>query len=326
MRIPLSLRVVALVIGVPAAVIYFSNYTRSPRRNHPAPSPAAVPSPVYDAAFWSIWGDGQAELAGYDLTYPQYGEARTGTAITIFVTETFSNRARVKADPGKHPRFDEFPVMKLNLVKDYQPGVYDYNEMSSVFVALAPVNGRSAGLPAKVSFSSQEWCGHVYGQALFDPRTVRTSVHSYFDGEGDAIKEIDYPADGISEDALPLWARGMAQPVLASGESRVVPLLVSLETARHAHVPLAWKRATLRREAAAGEDADVFSAEVDGGPRKSYFVERAGARRILRWESSTGEKAVLLDSARMKYWDMKGSASADALKRLGLSPRPPKTT
>jgi len=110
-----------------------------------APSSNRVaPAPAFDAAFWKQWGDGQAELSGYDLTFPRYGQLRRGVAVTIFVTETFSNTLRVKADPGKHPPSDEFPVMKLNLIEDYQTGVYDYNDMTSSFVALAPVNGRPA--------------------------------------------------------------------------------------------------------------------------------------------------------------------------------------
>lgn len=68
--------------------------------------------------FWKHWGDGQAELSGYRLIQPRYGQPRLGQAVLIFVTETFSERDRVKADPGKHPASDEFPVMKLNLKKD----------------------------------------------------------------------------------------------------------------------------------------------------------------------------------------------------------------
>ena len=97
-----------------------------------APS-ATSPSqpPAFDGSFWKQWGDGQAELAGYDLIFPRYGHPRRGVAVAIFVTETFSNSARVKADPGKHPASDQFPVMKLNLVKDFQTGIYDYNTMTS---------------------------------------------------------------------------------------------------------------------------------------------------------------------------------------------------
>src|SRR5690348_13231592 len=93
-------------------------------------SNAPVQPPAFDAAFWKQWGDGRAELSGYDLTFPRYGQLRRGVAVTVFVTETFSNSLRVKADPGKHPPADEFPVMKLNLVEDYQTGIYDYNDMT----------------------------------------------------------------------------------------------------------------------------------------------------------------------------------------------------
>ena len=164
----------------------------------------------YNADFWKTWGDGQAELSSYDLVQPRYGSPRRGTAVAIFVTEMFSNSARVKADPGKHPKSDEFPVMKLNLVKDFQTGVYDYNDMTSAFLALDNVNSRPAGTLTKVSFSGQEWCGHVYHQLLFDARSIRSARHSYFDGEGDEQRSLTYPAGSIAADALWFWTRGMA--------------------------------------------------------------------------------------------------------------------
>src|SRR5262249_52458683 len=167
--------------------------------SHAAADPLA---PVFDDAFWRRWGDGQAELAGYDLVQPRYGQKREGVALTIFVTETFSNALRVKSDPGKHPESDEFPVMKLNLVEDFPTGIYDYNLMTSTFVALKAVNGRSAGSTTKVSFSSQEWCGNVYAQALFDAASVRHESHSYFDGEADRQETLPYPEAGLAEDAL----------------------------------------------------------------------------------------------------------------------------
>lgn len=336
LALPGWVRVLALVIGVPVLAIWFSRYTRSAERNRVTATVVLDSSttPVYDATFWSMWGDGQAELSAYDLTYTKYGAPRQGVAIAIFVTETFSNRARVKADPGKHPASDEFPVMKLNLVKDYQTGVYDYNEMLSAFVALAPVNARPAGLPAKVSFSSQEWCGHVYEQLLFDARTVRHTGHSYFDGEGDRQREFDYPAEGISEDSLLLWARGMARPAIAPGESRNVPLLMSLAVSREAHKPLVWRQATLSRAASpatvsvpAGTfAAEAWTAEIDGASRLTFLVEAAGARRVIQWESSRGEKAQLLGSNRMKYWELNKPGGEGALKKLGISPRPRRTS
>lgn len=293
-------------------------------------SPAAS-LPSYDKAFWSTWGDGQSELAGYDLTIPRYNQPRRGVAVTIFVTETFSNSARVKADPGKHAASDEFPVMKLNLVKDYQTGVYDYNEMTSSFVALQPVNGRAAGSPSKIAFSRQEWCGQTYHQLLFDATTIRAVRHSYFDGDADQQRELDYAVNGIPEDALMHWARGMAAPALAAGESRAVPLLPALVSMKG--VDAKWITATLSRSAKPQSitvPAGAFVVEAMGvrmpdKQTRTFYVEQAAPHRIVKWESSTGEHAEMLKSDRMKYWQMNAEGYESALSRLGLSRRPPRT-
>jgi hypothetical protein len=299
---------------------------------HSATVPGQAPAP--DAAFWKQWGDGQAELSGYDLVFPRYGQPRHGVAVTIFVTETFSNTLRVKADPGKHSPSDIFPVMKLNLVEDFQTGIYDYNVMTSSFVALAAVNGRPPGSPTKISYSSQEWCGNSYQQLLFDARAIRSASHSYFDGEADQQGELSYPADGLSEDELLLWARGQAGPRLAPGEHRDAQLLTSLQTARQQHTAIAWRRATLSRLARQRQlsvplgkfNVEVWTVDVPGGIQRTIYVEAAEPHRIVRWESSNGERADLLGSQRMKYWEMNREGFETALKKLGLSPRPPRTT
>lgn len=298
------------------------------------PATDAADVPKFDSAFWSHWGDGKAELAGYDLTYPRYNELRSGVAVTIFVTETFSNSLRVKADPGEHPASDEFPVMKLNLIQDFQTGIYDYNNMLSSFVALAPVNGRPAGSITKASFSSQEWCGHVYDQALFDATSVRTSLHSYFDGEADQRREIEYPPDGISEDALLFTVRGFARPVLAPGETRTVRVLRSLQSSREAHVPLAWKSALISRSdtsqtvtvPAGTFEVELWWVEPAAGVKKTFYVEKSAPHRIVRWESNIGERATLLGVKRLEYWKMNNKGGEEALRELGLLPRPPRTS
>lgn len=289
---------------------------------------AAVP----DAAFWKTWGDGQAEISSYDLVKTHYGAPRTGTAVTIFVTETFSNSMRVKADPGKHPKQDEFPVIKLNLVKDFRTGVYDYNDQTSSFLALAGVNGRPAGSLTKISYSSQEWCGNIYHQLLFDPRSIRFSRFSYFDGEGDQSGTLPYPDRGVAEDALWFWARGMAEPKLAPGGTVRAPLLGSLQRVRDRHQALAWSPATFTRSATSSNvtvpagnfEVETFTVE-GGGVKRTFLVERAAPYRIVQWESSDGEKGQLLASTRMKYWELNGPGGESALKQLKLNVRPPRT-
>ena len=71
-------------------------------------------------------------------------------------------------------------MLKLNAVRDFATGIYDYNVMTSTFLRVA------AGWPvAKVSFSSQEWCGHVWHQLVPRGGRILGTLHSYFEGEAD---------------------------------------------------------------------------------------------------------------------------------------------
>ena len=289
----------------------------------------------FDEEFWKHWGDGQAEISTYDLTYPRYGELRQGTAVTIFVTETFSQEARVKADSGVHSAADEFPVMKLNLVQDFPTGIYDYNLMTSSFVALTSRLGRPAGAATKVSFSSQEWCGHVWDQLLLDESSVRRTLHSYFDGEADRQETLPYPNGGIAEDALFHWVRGLAAPFISPGEAEDVKLLRSAERARMTHTPQEWETAKLRYSPTtknvtvpAGKfEVETFTIEIGGrsGRTWTFEVEKTSPRRIVRWEASDGRRAELVASTRTPYWTMNADRFERALATIGLKPRDPRT-
>jgi hypothetical protein len=287
----------------------------------------------FGGKFWDRWGDGHAEVASYDLTYPRYGELRTGTAVTIFVTETFSESARVKADPGVHPAADEFPVMKLNLVQDFPTGIYDYNLMTSAFSALTARLGRPEGSAAKVSFSAQEWCGHIWLQLRPERGAVRETFHSYFDREADREASLDYPEGGLLEDLLLLWARGFAAPFLEPGESRTVPVLRSAEIARLTHVPLEWETGSLSRSPDSREvtvpagtfAAETMTAKLSGGRTWEFLVEAAEPRRLLRWSATDGRVAELVAVERLQYWQMNDPASSNAVERIGLEPRPART-
>jgi hypothetical protein len=292
------------------------------------------PIKSHGEAFWKVWGDGMAEMNGYDLVYPRYGQPRKGVAVAIFVTETFSKSARVKADPGRHGTADEFPVMKLNLVRDYQTGVYDYNDMLSVFTALDEVDGRAYGLPTKVSFSCQEWCGHVYSQLLFGRERAWLASHSYFDGEADATRGIRCREDAGSEDALLLWARGIGYPYGIGPAPREYHMLSSLESSRARHVPvqvvpvqLTRARESQRIQVPAGAfEVRVCTATTGNGTVRRYFIETAPPHRVIKWETSTGEHAELLASDRMKYWELNREGGEEALKRMGLTRRGPRMT
>ncbi len=217
--------------------------------------------------FWAGWGDGKAELSGYRLTMPRYGQPREGSLVLIYVTEDFSDSLRVKADPGRHPAADVYPVLKLNSIRKFQTGIYDYSVMTSVFSRLDFAATERPFPLRKLSLSSQEWCCHVYHQVLpqvaspTSPAQWLSTSHSYFDGEADEQRLLPAPpGEAVAEDELPLLLRTYAQrrELLAPGESRTVALLPSLVRARLLHRPLAFTvEATIARaRAAQSPDAD----------------------------------------------------------------------
>jgi hypothetical protein len=284
---------------------------------------------AFDAAaadpFWAHWGDGKAELSGYRLTTPRYGEPRQGTAVLIFVTEDFSESARVKADPGKHPKSDVYPVLKLNAARKFQTGIYPYSIMSSTFVRTE--FGKHERWPVvKTSFSSQEWCGHVYSQWIRRGSELAGTLHSYFDGEADHQGALPMQTGGVLEESLPILVRGLRGDWLAPGESRTVPFLPSLTRARLRHKPPAWGEAVVRRSqgrarvstALGSIDTDTWTIEEKGGETITFVVEAAAPRRIVSWKSSSGESATLTGSARLPYWELNGNGNESYLKQLGL--------
>ena len=306
----------------------------APTKERPV-EPTQPPAAVFTSdLFATHWNDGRAEVNGYDLVVPRYGAFRRGVAVAVFVPEPFGNAARVKAEQANHPLQDIFQVMKFNLIEDFPTGVYDYNVMTSVFVAMPGVNGLPTGSPTKISFSAQEWVGQTYEQLLFDKPGIRRSRHGYTDGEGDVRELLNYPAGGISEDALLLWARGMAQPFLAPGQSVTLPLLRSMKVVRMAHAPITWNNAEFSRGAriekvrvpAAEFDVEQYRvATLDGRRTWHIFVEAAFPNRVVKWDVSDGTRAELIGSERMAYWKMNGPGYEDALSKIGLSRRPPRT-
>jgi hypothetical protein len=281
----------------------------------------ALATPLHAQDFWKHWGDGRAELNGYRLSQPRYGAVRRGTAVLVYVTENFSDTLRVKADPGKHPASDVYPVLKLNAVRDFATGIYDYNVMTSTFLRVAP------DWPlAKVSFSSQEWCGHVWHQLL--PRAGRLTgvFHSYFDGEADGTHDLELPKDGVFEDALPVVLRGWNGVFLERGRSRTVPFLPSLLWARLRHRPLAWTKAVITRAAGtspttvpAGRfQVDVYSVEVEGGRVLRFEIEAAPPFRLVRQTGPDGEELALRGSKRLAYWKLNAPGGERHLREIGV--------
>lgn len=269
--------------------------------------------------FWARWGDGRAEVAAYSLVQPRYGEIRTGYAVLIFVTETFSEAQGVKSDGGHD---DEFPVLKLNEGRRFQTGIYDYSILTSTF---APLDGRLPwGQPAKVSLSVQEWCGHVWDMIRIEGPRLRRDFHSYFDGEADQQHALTVPDGAVVADTLPMIVRGLLGTPIAPGERREVPYLSRLHDGRFRHTKeFSFGRAIIERSPSAvvrpdGARAWIWTITEPDGRTLRYEVEDSADATLLQWEASDGERGTLLGHERVEYWRLNKEGDEAVLARLGL--------
>ncbi|HEX5131870.1 MAG TPA: hypothetical protein VFX92_05225 [Candidatus Krumholzibacteria bacterium] len=290
----------------------------------------AVASPGFvtraNAQSWSQfdhhWHDGKAELDGYHLVVSRYGQDRKATAVMVFVTEPFSEAKRVKVDDPTANPADTFDALKLNLVRDFQTGIYDYNTMLSVFVRSATME------PVKVSFSSSEWCGHVYSELIFQPKAIRGQYLSYFEGESGPVN-LGRPTGGITEDELFIALRGLRHDFMAAGETKTLPYLPGSFYSRLTHKPLEWTQAVITR-AKGTESVTVpagtmesfrYDVKIADGRAGVFYIENEYPHRIVQWSLAPDVRGELTGSARLPYWMAHAEGDEKYLKDLGIAPR-----
>ncbi len=205
---------------------------------HPAASPNGQTVLVANNSgnsFAEYWYAGEAEVNTYELKQSRYGEMRDGEAIMVFVTEDFSKSKHVKMDqPGKEAN-DKVSIMKLNFLKRFVTGIYDYSMMESVFT---PIDIEKFPHSLKTTTSSQDWCGHSFTQLNLEGEKYRYNQFSYFENEGDVTEKI--LADLIEDE---LWNRLRIDPEsIKEGNYELIP---SSFYSRLSHDPLSPRQARI---------------------------------------------------------------------------------
>lgn len=186
------------------------------------PEVVTLPKKTISEEFKNYWYASDAEITSYKLEQARYGEIHEGEAVLIYVTEPFVKEKQVKADRN-YP--DNIPVLKLNTTKKFLTGIYPYSIMNSTFYS---VHDNQHAL--KVSFSAQEWCGHVYAQ-LNNKDKFEIQSRSYFESEADTDIVI---GKTILENEL--WNKIRINPKeLPVGAIKIIP---SLEHIRMSHIEL----------------------------------------------------------------------------------------
>jgi hypothetical protein len=274
------------------------------------PSTPAL-SPPSRAQFDAYWSRGQAEITSYVLKQSRYGEVHDGHAVTVFVTEPFSRRKQVKLDnPGASGR-DHVPVLKLNLTRKFNTGVYPYSMMTSVFTP------RTLEPTIKVTTTSQEWCGHTFTQLNLRGDVYDTKLFSYFESESDRRFEVPR---ALTEDEL--FTRIRLDPSrLPTGAITLIPG-TTYQRLRHTRFGNEKATAALRR----GKTMHYLVKYRELPRTLDIEFEAAFPHRIIGWTetlSKTPSKRLTTRATRKAtlmsdYWNRNGNVDRKLRDQLGL--------
>lgn len=256
--------------------------------------------------FGEYWYQGMAEINSYNLEQSRYGEMREGDAVLVFVTEDFSKSKQVKLDYPARSEEDKVSVLKLNSIRKFKTGIYDYSMMQSVFT---PVDIKVYPNSLKTTVSSQEWCGHTFTQLNLEDDKYLFSQRSYFESEGDETMKLD---NVLLEDEL--FSRIRINPnSIPTGNVELIP---SLFYSRLAHTDSKPKMARIR--IVEKEAMNLVVEYLHFERALTIGFERDFPHRILSWTETGGNgkvlsKATLRESIRNAYWT-KNSNEYEALR------------
>lgn len=247
--------------------------------------------------FGSIWYDGMAEVSTYAVTQERYGELREAAEVLIFVTEDFSSAKQVKLDDPAAAGADRVPVLKMNTVRRFHTGIYDYSIEQSVFTPLDVENHK---FTLKTVTTVQDWCGQTFTQLNLADRGYRLRWFSYFEKEGDTDTLLSF---AVLEDEL-LNRLRLNPASIPTGTVAILPSSIFL---RLRHQPAQVFHADLQVLLSGPDTPSVLTVRYLDLPRTlDIFFESTFPHRILGWEerdrNRLSSKGTLRTSRRTPYW------------------------
>ena len=272
--------------------------------------------------FTNYWYSQGAEISRFKLSQSRYGEHHTGNAVMIFVTEPMNPSLQVKAD---QQRPDNVPVLKLNSMRKFNTGIYPYSVMTSIF---SPIDTAVYPSPLKITFSMQEWCGHIFSQMNLRDNAYILDSKSYFEQESDTKSTL---ANVVTEDGLLTRIR-LSPESLPLGKFTIIP---SLLISRLLHVKVAVMNVsasiqTLSSESLEGNELLEYTIQFpffkrvlkiafeknfphriqeiqDTYPPTAYFGNKVMTTRLIRTHTIYSP-----------YWDKHKNIDRNLRKKLGL--------
>jgi hypothetical protein len=267
-----------------------------------------IAAPVTTPEFNAYWYNGKAELTSYTMQQDRYGQMRETEQVNIFVTEDLSASKQVKLDDAAAAGNDRVPVLKLNSVRRFETGIYDYSMMSSVFTPIR------AGQPSlKLTATIQDWCGHTFTQINRADKNWQWRQFSYFEKEADTDLKL---ADCMLEDELFTHLR--LNPDVGT---RKVSMLPGIFYLRMKHLPTQARTAEITTTFQDNQRVTVVNY-LDLPRRITITQEQAFPYKILAWEETESNKiwasAKLNRTVITDYWAKNGNEFVGYRDSLGL--------
>ncbi|HMX89661.1 MAG: hypothetical protein K1X68_06550 [Saprospiraceae bacterium] len=263
----------------------------------------------------TYWYQGKAEVNSYSLTQARYGQLHQGEAVCIFVSEDFNARKQVKTDDPMAAGADRQPVLKLNMLKRFNTGIYTYSLMMSAFSA---IGDKVPLFPLKVSCCVQDWCGQVFSQLNNRNDQFEINSFSYFESEGDQRKVLKA---GWSEDGL--WNQIRINPQkLPIGSLQLLPGFFYL---RLRHRPMEFLQAEASQRALNDSIMDYTVRYPSENRELVIRYKKAYPFQIIGWTETynDGENlltthAELRKSLMTDYWTKHNVADSIWRRALDL--------
>jgi hypothetical protein len=255
--------------------------------------------------FRDYWYKGKAEISSYDLQQAQYGRLNMGEAIMIFVTEDFRLDKQVKLESNDKEKATT--VLKLNFIKKFITGIYDYSMYTSVFT---PVQTSTFPATLKVTNTNQEWCGQSFLQLNYRQNGYQLLGKSYFEEE---VEDECHIENAILEDELWSKIRLLTVDQLPTGNMFMIPSMTSL---RLRHRKVQPEMAKISIEPYVGDSTfkgqNLINYKISYPESKRdmrIFFEKEFPHQIVGWEETyeikdkvLTSKAVLKATIQNSYW------------------------
>lgn len=275
---------------------------------------------IYESKeFKEYWYGGRAEITSYELKQERYGEIHTGNAVLIFVTEDFSLNNHVKLDNPLRDKEDAVKVLKLNSIRKFNTGIYEYSIMNSIFT---PVNIADHPYSLKETLSAQEWCGNWFMQLNLRDDKYLVRMNSYFETEGDREFTLER---AFLEDEI--WTRIRIEPnSLPLGDIKIIPGAM-VGRLKHERLEVKDAKATLRE---LSDNLMSYMLQYKNNERTLVIrFSKNFPYEIISWEEtygrSTDEKGESLKTRANRkrtllvdYWNKNKNIDLEMRKELGL--------